>query len=368
MGYLNKLLPSLFIVQKTSALAVTLAYSMLLPAIWLVFCLWLNRKHPRRRGFIAVAFFWGVVAVMPALPFENLISTLSTNITLLTILWATCEEILKLSALLFVISLKSRSFNGPRDYLLTAITIGLGFAGLENALYILHPVLVQDIAQATLSGGMRFLGADLLHAITVSMSGLALGFTYFKSISKKVWLTCVGVMIAISIHSIFNILVVNSNQTESLKVFTILWAFTLISAILWILVIRMEKPDFIKNVWINSLTENEKNFNSLISKMNIFPEDITPMRDFFYKQKWTPATSKDYENFEKLCIFLKESYELRLRRNGMNEVDSKTSSSNLISDNISAKTIKNAFDILKKKDQVFTLGKSVIEVRENEEY
>ena len=368
MEYLNQLLLSLLVTPKTSALAITLAYSLIPPAIWLAFCLWLNRNHPRRRGFLAIAFLSGVIAVMPVLPLERFVSILSTNTTLLTVLWASCEEILKLSVLLFIISIKSRFFNGPRDYLLTAMTIGLGFAGLENALYILHPVLIQDMTQATLSGGMRFLGADLLHAVTLSMSGLALGFAYFKSRSKKVWFTCIGIMIAISIHSIFNLLVVNADQTQSLKIFGLLWIFTLISVIPWIYVIRMERPNFIKNIWENSFTENEKVFTSLILKMNIPQDDSTPMRDIFFKQKWTPSTSSDYENFEKLCAFLKKSYELRLRRNGMNEVNSKIASSNIISDTISAKTINTVFSLLKEKDQVFTFGKPVIEVHGNEEY
>ena len=368
MEYLNKLLLSLLVTPQTSALAITLAYSVIPPAIWLALCLWLNRKHPRRRGFLAIAFFCGAIVVIPALPLESFVSTLSTNTTLLTILWATCEEILKLSALLFVISSKSRFFNGPRDYLLTAITIGLGFAGLENALYILHPVLVQNLTQATFSGSMRFLGADLLHAITVSMSGLALGFAYYKSRTKKVWFACVGIAVAISIHGVFNLLVANANQTQLLKTFGLLWIFALISVVPWIYVIRMEKPDFIKNIWTNSFTENEKIFTSLVLKMNISKDDNTPMRDIFFKQKWTPPTSSDYRDFEKLCAFLKKSYELRLRRNGVNEADSQTASSNIISDSISAKTINNVFNILKEKDQVFTVGKQVIEVHGNEEY
>ncbi len=368
MENLNQFLLSLLVTPKTSALAITLAYSMILPAIWLAFCLWLNRNHPRRRGFLAIAFLGGAIAVMPALPLENFVSTLSTNTTLVTILLAACEEILKLGILLFLISIKSRFFNGPRDYLLTAITIGLGFAGLENALYILHPVLVQNLTQATLSGGMRFLGANLLHAVALSMSGFALGFAYFKSSSKKVWFTCVGIIIAISIHSVFNLLVANTNQEQALKVFELLWIFTLISVVPWIFIIRMERSNFIKNVWANSLAENEKIFNSLILKMNIPQDDSTPMLDIFIKQKWTQDTSNDHANFEKLCAFLKKSYELHLRKNGLNEVDSKTSSSNIISHTISAKTINTVFNILKEKDQVFTLGKQVIEVRGNEEY
>jgi RsiW-degrading membrane proteinase PrsW (M82 family) len=368
MEYLNQLLLDLLVTPKTSALAITLAYSMILPAIWLAFCLWLNRNHPRRRGFLAMAFFGGAIAVMPALPLEKFIFALSTNATMLTILLAACEEILKFGALLFIISIKSRFFNGPRDYLLTAITIGLGFAGLENALYILNPVLAQDLTQAAFSGGMRFLGANLLHAVTVSMSGLALGFAYFKPISKKIWFACIGIMIAISVHSVFNLLIANANQEQALKVFGLLWIFTLISVIPWIFVIRMEKPNFIKNVWTNSIAENEKIFNSLILKMNITKDDNIPIRDIFLKQKESPDTPNNHADFEKLCDFLKKSYELRLRKNGFNEVDSKTTSSNVISDIISAKTINNVFNLLKEKERVFTFGKHVIKAHENEEY
>lgn len=368
MEYLNQLLLDLLVKPETYVPAITLAYSLIPPAIWLTFCLWLNRNHPRRRGFISMAFFGGAIAVMPVLPLQKFVYTLSTDTTLLTILWASCEEILKLSILLFVVSIKSRSFNGPRDYIITAVTVGLGFAALENALYILHFVIMQDITQATLSGGMRFLGANLLHAVTVSMSGFALGFAYYKSVPKKVWFTCIGIAIAILIHSIFNLLVANTNQGQALKVFELLWIFTLVTIIPWIFVIRMERANFIKNVWTNSLAENEEIFNSLILKMNIPQDDNTPIREIFFKQKWTSDTSNNHASFEKLCAFLKTSYEHRLRRNGLNEVDSKTSSSNVISDTISAKTINTVFGLLKEKDQVFTLGKQVIEVHKDEEY
>ena len=362
MEHFKELILNFLVTPETSAIAITLAYSMILPVVWLAFCLWLNQEHPRRRGFLVMAFLLGAIVVIPALPLESFLATFSTNNTVLIIFWAACEELLKFSILLIVISQESLLFNGPRDYPIVAITIGLGFAGLENALYILHPALAQNLTQAALSGGMRFFGANLLHAVAVSMSGLALGFAYFKTRSQKILFACIGVIVAIFLHSVFNILLTNADQTQLALAFGFLWGFALLSIILWVYISTMEESKFIKNVWTSSFVENEKVFNELISKINISPDDNTPVREIFSKQKLSQLTSSDYADFEKVCIFLRKSYELHLRKDGMNETDSRVASSHLVSDTVSVKTISAVFNLLKGKDRYFNSGESKIEV------
>jgi len=360
---LNKLLLNLLVTPETTGFVIALAYSFIFPVIWLAFCLWLNRNHPRRSGFLMMAFFFGAMVVMPALPLEKFVATLSTNSTLLIILWAISEELLKLVALLFVVFYKSKHFNGPRDYPIVAITIGLGFAALENTLYILYPVLLHNFTQATFLGGMRFLGANLMHAATVSLSGFALGFAYFKSPGYKVWFVCIGLAIASSLHSAFNLLVVNADQTQLWLIFGMLWVFVLTTGILWICIIKMEGSTFIKNIWASSFAKNEKVFNEIVLKMNISPDNNSSIREIL-KQKGILPSSSDYMNFERLCDFLRTHYERHLKAHGMNEADSITASSKLISDTISAKTIGIVFKLLKEKEKVVVFGKSVIKVRE----
>ena len=347
---------------EVSAFAISLVYAMVLPAIWLVFCLWLNQDHPRRSGFLFIAFLLGAFVVIPTLPLETYVATLSNNNTVLTIAWAACEELLKFCVLLFIVSEESTLFNGPRDYPIVAITIGLGFAGLENALYIFHPVLAQNLSQAALSGSMRFLGANLLHAVTVSMSGLALGFAYFQSRSKKIWFLCLGIIVAVCIHSIFNLLLVNANQTQLLEAFGFLWGCALLSGGLWMHIGTMEGTTFIKDVWTRSLEENEDIFNALISKMHVSSDDMIPFRDIFLGPEGEALTAADRTSFDALCDFLKKSYALRLERSGMKQSDSLVASAHLISPDVSPKTIKNVFALLKENERTFMLGQSKIEV------
>ena len=347
------------VIQQVTALAITLAYAMLLPILWLGFCLFLNRKHPHRAGFLVTAFFLGALAVMPTLPVEKFIATLSNNNTVLTVLWAASEELLKFAAFMFV-GYRASRFNGPRDYPLAAITAGLGFAGLENALYILQPVLVQNVSAAALSGGMRFLGADLLHGFTMSAVGVALGYAYFKSRPKKVLYAIIGLAVGITVHSVFNLLVQNADPVQSFQRFGGLWFLALISVGFWFHLGAMEKPKFIQNVWSDSITDNEAAFAAFLAKYAIVPTDAAPVRDILKAKNIMPGAAA-YEDLAKITVFLQKSYELHLRNQGLGKADSATATKALVSDSISPKTITFIFGILKQKQGV-VLGVPQIEV------
>ena len=347
------------VLHQASAIAITLAYAMVLPVLWLVFCLWLNRNHPRRAGILSVTFFLGALAVMVTLPVEKFIATLSTSTTALTVMWAASEELLKFAAFMFVAYRASR-FNGPRDYPLVAVTAGLGFAGLENALYILQPVLVQNVTQAALSGSMRFLGADLLHAVTMSMVGLALGVAYFKSGRAKALYACIGLAIGITIHSVFNLLVSNADQTQSLYIFAGLWVLTAVSVFFWVRLSRMERPAFISDVWTDSVGQQEAAFLALCAKLGIPVSDTRSVWAIF-AEKGIGAGSAEHSEVDSICAFLRKSYELHLRTQGLSTADSVKSAATVLGTDISPKTIQTVFGILKEK-QAVTLGTSKIEV------
>ena len=347
------------LLHQASALAITLAYAMVLPILWLVFCLWLNRNHPRRAGILSGVFLLGALAVMVTLPVEKYIATLSTNTTALTIMWAASEELLKFAAFMFVAYRASR-FNGPRDYPLVAVTAGLGFAGLENALYILQPVMVSNVTQAALSGSMRFLGADLLHGVTMSMVGLALGFAYFKSGKAKALYATIGLAVGVVIHSIFNLLVVNADQQQSLHIFAGLWILTILSVVFWILLARMEKPNFIQTVWSGSIGDTEAAFLALMTKLGVSADNTRTMSEIF-AEKGLGKNSSDYAEFQKTRDCLLKNYALHLRSQGLSEEDATKSAAAVVTEGVSPKTVSTLFGVLKEKSAL-VLGNSKIEV------
>ena len=347
------------LVAQGQALGLTFAYALSLPVIWLLLCLWLNRKHPRRVGFLTVAFFLGALAVMPALPVEQYIATLSSNNTVLTVLWAASEEVLKFVAFMFVAYRASR-FNGPRDYALAAVTAGLGFAGFENALYILHPVLNHDLAVAALSGGMRFLGADLLHGMTTSIPGIALGFAYFKPGWKKAIYAFFGLVVAAGIHGLFNLAVGNASQDQTLHIFAALWILAALVGLLWLRLRAMERPKFIQSVWDASVSAAELAYQAFVAKNNIDLNSTVPVRDIL-KDHGAVMIGGAYADLESTIAFLRTNYAVHLRSQGMGAADAAVSAKALVSDSISPQTMGAVFGILKEKQGV-DLGRPQIEV------
>ena len=123
----------------------------LLPALlWLWFWRREDRRHPEPRPLIALAFLAGIIAVPLVLPLEKYVakfvlggSEIETiagiNLMLaLTgiILWSLIEEILKFLAAYLTV-LRRKEVDEPIDLVIYMITVALGFAAAENALFLL---------------------------------------------------------------------------------------------------------------------------------------------------------------------------------------------------------------------------------------
>jgi RsiW-degrading membrane proteinase PrsW (M82 family) len=183
-----------------------LALLGLLPSlIWLVFFLLEDRINPEPKRMIAKVFLAGSVsALFAAVP--QLFIKLSI-IPLIKIddfsvaafvIFALIEELVKFAAVYIVIC-NEECFDEPIDAMIYMITAALGFAALENILYIAgarSDLIIESIS-------MRFVGATLLHAIA---SGL-IGYFWMR---KKI---ITGIIVATLLHTGFNVLVLHSNST-----------------------------------------------------------------------------------------------------------------------------------------------------------
>jgi RsiW-degrading membrane proteinase PrsW (M82 family) len=204
----------------------------LIPAfLWLWFWLREDDRKPEPRSLLILTFLIGMVSVFVVLPLEKLADTLVLDSQLLTIIWAGIEELIKYIAILFV-ALRSADADEPVDFAIYMITGALGFAAMENALFLVDPVALGDATVSLLTGNFRFLGAMLLHAVSSGLIGIALGLSFYQDWFQKKLFLAVGILGAITLHSVFNFLIINSDK-GLFGVFSLLWGVSIIILLLF---------------------------------------------------------------------------------------------------------------------------------------
>ncbi|MBT9151585.1 MAG: Protease PrsW [candidate division WS2 bacterium] len=172
------------------------------PAIaWLVFFLLEDRIHPEPKKMIFKIFLVGILSAIAAAAIQLILQDTvfktfaikdTDKISLLAV--AFIEEFVKFAAV-YVALRGSKHLNEPVDYMIYMITGALGFAAIENTLFLLEKNL--DIIFEIIV--LRAVGATLLHA-------LASGFIGFYWAKRKLVL---GILIATLLHAGFNYLILN---------------------------------------------------------------------------------------------------------------------------------------------------------------
>ena len=200
----------------------------ILPSIlWLLFWLREDHKNPEPKGLLAIAFVMGMITVMIVLPIQKIIQSFAWPNGWELVAWAGTEEILKLLTVLLVVSSTNQA-DEPMDWPIYIITLALGFAAVENTLFLLQPITVGDTAVGLLTGHLRFLGATLLHTISSGIIGISMGLSFYMgSLGKKLYVL-LGVFLAVALHSIFNFFIIKNGGSDFLKVFAFLWVGAII--------------------------------------------------------------------------------------------------------------------------------------------
>jgi protease PrsW len=200
-----------------------------IPAIfWLWFWLREDRKRPEPRGLLFLSFIMGMIAVPLVIPLQKMVMPESGAITLgIIILWAFFEEILKYLGS-FVVALRSRAMDEPIDAMIYLITTALGFAALENTLFLVNSLSQGELLNSLITGNMRFIGATLLHTISSGVVGLSIALNFYnKRFSKKVSLV-IGLILATTLHTIFNFFIMNATSNGIFWVFLGVWILVIL--------------------------------------------------------------------------------------------------------------------------------------------
>ena len=200
--------------------------------LWLWFWLREDKKKSEPKGLLTIVFIMGMVAVIGVLPIQKFIQTNVSSNEWQLIGWASVEEIIKYLAVLLVLY-KTNQIDEPIDWPIYLIHAALGFAALENALFLIKPLSVGATAVSLLTGQLRFLGSTLLHTVSSGILGITLGLTFHLEGFKRFWHILVGFGLAIALHSVFNFFIMKNNGSDFLKVFGFLWVVTVVVMLLF---------------------------------------------------------------------------------------------------------------------------------------
>jgi len=240
----------------------------IIPALfWLWFWIREDRLRPEPKSALLSAFIGGIIAVLLALFFElviyyllvdaslsikgrnpelfwllleklgdkfNLIEqqkvfwqslqdsfhfSLSVKkIFLIAIMAPIIEELLKL-IFTYTICLRRKVNNEPIDAAIYMLTAALGFASVETALFLTEPLGNGQILDTIIAGNFRSIGPMLVHLVCSAMLGLFMGLAFYKSKVKKFVYLILGFIVAIFLHSLFNLFVLLNEFTSNLWFF-----------------------------------------------------------------------------------------------------------------------------------------------------
>jgi protease PrsW len=205
---------------------ICLIFGVLPSIIWLLFFL-REDVHPESNQMVLKVFLYGVASAFLAAIYEidfkfglELISLpyffpFLSSIIQIFLGISLIEEFMKYLVVKNTISgpeFSDPEFDEPLDAMLYMVIAGLGFAAIENILYLLpfgQPFIIKDAIILSL---FRFLGATFLHALCSGTIGffLALSFCHKKP-KKRIILS--GIFLAVFLHGLYNFSIIKFADT-----------------------------------------------------------------------------------------------------------------------------------------------------------
>lgn len=214
--------------ELTTELIVVALLTGIIPTIfWLLFWLREDRFQPEPTGLLILTFIAGALAVFIVLPIEFFVRNLKIGSTQTILLFAAAEEFVKFGVV-FLIDFHSSYLDEPIDYAIYLITGALGFAAMENIMFLLSQGAQTNISFIVETGNLRFLGASILHSILAALLGIIIGFVFYKKKSIRTLYTLLGLGVVIILHTIFNYFIIKYVDINGFLVLGILWVMTLI--------------------------------------------------------------------------------------------------------------------------------------------
>jgi protease PrsW len=206
----------------TPAIALAFVGGFIPALFWLWFWLREDAKHPEPKSLIILTFVLGMAAVPLAFPLEQYTHRFTENIFVIFIIWAVIEELLKNGAA-YLGSLREDAMDEPVDPVIYMITAALGFAALENTLFLLGPDIVYDFTAALITTNVRFIGATLLHVVSSACIGASISFAFHKKKEFRLEYFLIGFTAAVALHALFNYFIIQGGAGMMFVWFGCIW-------------------------------------------------------------------------------------------------------------------------------------------------
>lgn len=196
-------------------------FGVLPSLIWLSYYL---RKdlHPEPKRMILKIFLWGALITIPVFFVQIGLTYLLAEIGL-SVFWKSVVYwfvIISLTEEYFkylVIKLKvinSQHLDEPLDIMLYMVVAALGFAALENVLYLVSPVaglsFADIINRSMMISFIRFVGATFLHTLASAVVGYALAIASCQK-EKGFLYIVLGVSTATILHGLYDFSIMTLN-------------------------------------------------------------------------------------------------------------------------------------------------------------
>lgn len=198
-----------------------------LPALlWLWLILKEDRVHPEPRMRLVLSFLGGMAGVLAVLPLQIfIVDNLNFGQPTLTIVLAATEEITKF-LFCFFIALHTKDTDEPIDEVIYLAATALGFAALENSLFLTTPLISGQLGQGLAIANARFLGSTLVHVVSSGTIGIFLAGVFYKK--DKFFAVLCGLVIAVALHASYNLLIIDGNRYDIALAFSGLWTACLV--------------------------------------------------------------------------------------------------------------------------------------------
>lgn len=195
----------------------------LAPALFWLWVFIRRDRNPEPAWLLVRTFVWGAVMVIPAGLLEAGVEG-ALGTTVMFLLVGLIEETAKLIAASSVF--KHHEFDEPIDGLVYATAATLGFATLENALYMIEggPGLI------LLRGPISTLG----HILFAGAWGYALGLRKFPKAKQQRWVLRRALLLSAALHTTFNFLLFGAGSAAGLE--WLLLPFTGLMIVMWRLI------------------------------------------------------------------------------------------------------------------------------------
>jgi RsiW-degrading membrane proteinase PrsW (M82 family) len=202
--------PVVLVATGPTAFVVGLLFAVVPVAPLLAYFAWLDRHEPEPGGLLVFAFGWGAVVATLGSLVLNTASVLvldaagrDPEFVSVAVVAPVVEEALKGLGILAIVLVGRRGLDGVVDGLVYAGVVGVGFAFVENILYLGGALLEGGGAGLVGTFVVRGIFSPFAHPLFTAPIGVAVAIAVRRGGFRWAWVA-VGYVVAVVLHGVWN--------------------------------------------------------------------------------------------------------------------------------------------------------------------